>query len=181
MKKILIPLVMLLFGLGGGVGAAIFLAPAEPEETAEDGGENPTETMDEAAADDHADASGGDQTEPVMDVVDPDKGAVEFLDLSNQFIIPLVKDGQVEGIVVVSISLEVKEGTIAGVNLFEPKIRDKFLQVLFNHANNGGFSGNFTEFRYLQSLKDDLLRNAKLVTQGDVTDVLILDLVRQDS
>jgi len=94
MKKILIPLVMLLFGLGGGVGAAIFLAPAEPE---------------------------------------------------------------------------------------EPKIRDKFLQVLFNHANNGGFSGNFTEFRYLQSLKDELLRNAKLVTQGDVTDVLILDLVRQDS
>ena len=62
----------------------------------------------------------------------------------------------------------------------EPKIRDRFLQVLFNHANNGGFAGNFTDFRYMKSLKDELLRNAQVVAGNAVTDILILDLVRQD-
>jgi len=180
MKKILIPLVMLLLGVGGGVGAAIMLAPAPVEDEVEVGAEDQAgeDAEGEAPAeDDAADETDDDQ---ITDEVDPDKGAVEFLDLSNQFIIPIVVDGRVAGIVVMSISLEVTEGTIAAVNLLEPKIRDTFLQVLFNHANNGGFSGNFTDFRYLQSLKDELLRNARLVTSGNVTDVLILDLVRQD-
>lgn len=180
MKKILIPLVMLLLGVGGGVGAAIMLAPAPAEDEHAEGVDDPADGETEGDMSDEADHADEEQAEQITDEVDPDKGAVEFLDLSNQFIIPIVVDGRVAGIVVMSISLEVTEGTIAGVNLLEPKIRDKFLQVLFNHANNGGFSGNFTDFRYLQSLKDELLRNARLVTGGDVTDVLILDLVRQD-
>ena len=173
MKKILLPLVLLLLGLGGGVGAAMFLPAAAPETTDAD---PPAEDATEAA-------EAADDDQPAEDPTpepDPDKGPVEFLNMSNQFVIPLVDDGEVNGIVVLTLSLEVVEGTIASVNLLEPKIRDKFLQVLFNHANNGGFDGNFTDFRYLQSLKDELLRNAQVVAGKNVTDVLILDLVRQN-
>lgn len=173
MMKVLMPLIFLVLGLGGGVGAGILL-PAEKTEALEaaDTAQPP------AQSEDSSDAA---ETEPMPEESsDKSTGAVEFLNMSNQFIIPLVDDGNVNGIVVVTISLEVVEGTIAAVNLLEPKIRDQFLQVLFNHANNGGFDGNFTDFRYLKSLKEELLRNAQVVAGKDVTDVLILDLVRQD-
>lgn len=175
MKKILLPVLLLFLGLGGGVGAGIFLSP---ELT------NKADTLDEEVGGDAGDATTPTAEDPATgpsseDPADQAAGAVEYLDMTNQFIVPLVDAGAVNGIVVVSISLEVVEGTIANVNKLQPKIRDKFLQVLFNHANNGGFTGNFTEFRYIRSLKEELLRNAIVVAGKDVKDVLILDLVRQ--
>lgn len=176
MMKLLIPVILLLVGVGGGVGAAIVLAPsAETEEgadAAEDAGDA-TEDGETAEVEDPEEEEPADENDETK--------AVEFLNMENQFIVPLVDDGVVHGLVVVTISLEVTEGTIAGVHQLEPKIRDRFLQVLFNHANNGGFAGNFTDFRYIQSLKDELLRNAQVVAGRDVSDILILDLVRQDA
>ncbi len=186
MKKLLLPIILLLLGLGGGVGAGILLMPtAEAPDAPEDGAAPADEDASDETADAESpegegeDAAAKDDSTATEDEDDA-MGAVEFLNMSNQFIIPLVDDGLVNGIVVVSISLEVVEGTIAEVHTLEPKVRDRFLQVLFNHANNGGFSGNFTDFRYIKSLKDELLRNAQVVAGKNVTDVLILDLVRQD-
>lgn len=177
MKKLLLPVLMLVFGLGGGVAAGMFTqSPAA--DVADETADSP-----EAAADDIVDEDAPAEdgaTEDATEDSDETSGAVEFLNMTNQFVIPLVDDGNVHGIVVMTISLEVVEGTIASVNLLQPKLRDQFLQVLFNHANNGGFDGNFTDFRYLKSLKEELLRNARVVAGRDVTDVLILDLVRQD-
>lgn len=181
MMKLLIPVIFLLVGVGGGVGAAIVLAPtpdpAEDGDVAAEDADAVEETGEDGqAADDGEAASATDEGEDAGDAK-----PVEFLNMENQFIVPLVDDGVVHGLVVVTISLEVVEGTIAAVHQLEPKIRDRFLQVLFNHANNGGFAGNFTDFRYIQSLKDELLRNAQVVAGRDVSDILILDLVRQDA
>ena len=179
MKALLIPVILLLVGVGGGVGAGIVLAPSS-EATAAD-------TEDVAAEGESSEIEESPENEPIAESTDAEdsgedgSGAVEFLNMTNQFIVPLVDQGAVNGLVVLSISLEVVEGTIATVHQLEPKIRDRFLQVLFNHANNGGFDGNFTDFRYIKSLKDELLRNAQVVAGRDVSDILILDLVRQDA
>ena len=177
MKKLLLPVILLLLGVGGGVGAGIMLAPPSEDEaiSVDDDG---TDT--ENAVSEEVEASAEPEEEEPEEGGDESAGAVEYLNMSNQFIVPLVEGGNVNGIVVISISLEVVEGSIAAVNLLEPKIRDRFLQVLFNHANNGGFDGNFTDFRYLKSLKEELLRNARVINGENVTDVLILDLVRQE-
>lgn len=176
MKTFLIPIFLLFVGVGGGVGAGIMLGPSAG-------------TDDDTPAEAEADVGSDSAEEPpamgqdiAASSTPAENGArgVEFFNMTNQFVVPLVKDGQVNGIIVVAISLEVVEGTIADVHLREPKLRDRFLQVLFNHANNGGFEGNFTDFRYIKSLKEELLRNAQVVAGRDVKDVLILDLVRQD-
>ena len=61
------------------------------------------------------------------------------------------------------------------------KLRDAFLQVMFDHANAGGFSGSFTDGSNLILLRAALLEMA-VKTLGDViSDVLINDIVRQDS
>ena len=177
MKKILLPAILLVVGLGGGFGAGIILSPSEnePEDTGQETGVAESDSAGEALEE-------GPEAEDTKDAEpsEADKRAVEFLNMTNQFIIPLVDDGDVNGLVVLSVSLEVVEGTIAQVHQLEPKIRDRFLQVLFNHANNGGFAGNFTDFRYMKSLKDELRRNAQVVAGKSISDVLILDLVRQD-
>lgn len=181
MMKLLIPVILLLVGVGGGVGAAIMLAPTPEPAEASDPEAEETDAAEDTGEESEADTDKEAETEPEEEEDAGEAKPVEFLNMENQFIVPLVDDGVVHGLVVITISLEVVEGTIATVHQLEPKIRDRFLQVLFNHANNGGFAGNFTDFRYIQSLKDELLRNAQVVAGRDVSDILILDLVRQDA
>jgi hypothetical protein len=55
------------------------------------------------------------------------------------------------------------------------------LQVLFDHANSGGFNGSFTDGANLVLLREALLETALRIFGTDVTDVLIVDIVRQDT
>jgi len=165
MKKLLLPIVLLLIGTGAGIGAGIFLKE-EPEEDLEMSSEHPC----------------GDPTE-VAELPEPValETTTEFAKLSNQFVVPIVKDGKINAMVVLSLSIEVVEGNKAVVFATEPKLRDAFLQVLFNHANIDGFSGNFTTSSNMRILREELLRAADGVLGANAIDVLILDIVRQDN
>lgn len=105
----------------------------------------------------------------------------EYVKLNNQFVIPVVENGQVAALVVLSLSLEVKAGSTETVFAREPKLRDVFLQVLFDHANAGGFRGAFTDASNLVVLRQALKEVAMQVLGDKVTDVLIVDIARQDS
>jgi len=163
MGKIL-PLLLALVGLGGGVGAGLFLRPAaEPaNQTIEAGGGDPkaAATVEEIAA---------------------TEGAPEYVKMNNQFVVPVVDEGRVAAMVVLSLSLEVEAGNTEAVYQREPKLRDAFLQVLFDHANVGGFSGSFTDGSNLVVLRTSLKEAASLVLGTVVKDVLITDIARQDS
>ncbi|MFA5581811.1 MAG: flagellar basal body-associated FliL family protein [Paracoccaceae bacterium] len=151
MKKFL-PLLLALVGLGAGIGAGIFLRPAPPEPEAS------------AAATPAA----------------PDLTNAEYVKLSNQFVVPDILDEQVVALVVLSLTLEVGAGGRETVFQREPKLRDAIIQVLFAHANAGGFRGTFTESGNMTVLRN-ALREAAQSTLGDlVYDVLIVDIVRQD-
>ena len=165
MKRLLLPLLLLLIGVGSGVGAGLYLKPDAAEQALADG--NPCgETLHET-------------TQVAAELVIPDER--EYAKLNNQFIVPIVKDGAVTAMVVLSLNLEVVIGGRSAVFDTEPKLRDSFLQGMFDHANNGGFSGNFTSGENMRALRNDLLRRAREVAGEQVTDVLIIDIVRQDS
>ena len=105
----------------------------------------------------------------------------EYVKLNNQFVIPVVESGQVAALVVVSLSLEVTTGSTETVFAREPKLRDVFLQVLFDHANAGGFRGSFTDGSNLIVLRQALKEVAVQVLGDMVNDILIVDIARQDS
>jgi flagellar basal body-associated protein FliL len=106
--------------------------------------------------------------------------APEYLKLANQFVVPILQGGRVVSMVILSLSLEIAPGTGEQIYAREPKLRDAFLQVLFDHANMGGFAGDFTETAALDPLRQ-ALREAAAATLGAlVSDVLIADIVRQD-
>ena len=151
MMRLLIPVILAVLGLGIGLGAGIFLRPT-PE------------------------------IAPVAEAITLNPNMLpEYVQLSNQFVVPVMTKGRVSAMVILSLSLEVKNGITPEAYSAEPKLRDMFLQVLFDHANSGGFSGSYTDSANLLLLRKALLEAAKAVLKENVTDVLIMDIVRQDS
>lgn len=167
----LLPILLALVGLGGGLGAGLMLRPdpgatdaahGEGDAPAKADGDHAAEADGEHAAEDGAEAP-------------------EFVKLNNQFVVPVVDKGRVSAMVVLSLSLEVETGNTEAVYQREPKLRDVFLQVLFDHANVGGFSGSFTDGSNLIVLRTSLKEAAGQVLGTVVKDVLITDIARQDS
>jgi flagellar protein FliL len=163
------PILLAILGLGGGVGAGLFLRPA-PD--AADLGSEASADAPEASV--HVEQ--GDTEEH-----SPEAGAPDYVKMNNQFVVPVVEDGRVAAMVVLSLSLEVEAGNTEAVYQREPKLRDVFLQVLFDHANMGGFSGSFTDGSNLVVLRTSLKEAAALILGTVVRDVLITDIARQDS
>lgn len=100
--------------------------------------------------------------------------------MNNQFVVPVVKGEDIAALVVMSISLEVPTGGSEQVYQREPKLRDALLQVMFDHANSGGFDGAFTSGSKMQVLRTALIEAARAELGQYVIDILITDLARQD-
>lgn len=162
MGKIL-PILLALIGMGAGTGAGLFLRPApEPE----------------LAADAHAEG----EAPPAMPEAElPPEQQPDYVKMNNQFIVPVVEAGRVASMVILSLSLEVTTGGSEKVYAVEPKLRDAMLQVLFDHANSGGFRGSFTDGSNLVMLRKALLEVSQSVLGEMVSDVLIVDIMRQDT
>lgn len=162
MRKIL-PLILALIGTAAGVGAGVMLRPAP---------EAHVEIMDEDAhiEEDHANEDTKEYTDTTF----------EYARLNNQFVVPVVADSRVQALVVLALSIEIIAGNKETVFTREPKLRDAFLQVMFDHANMGGFHGSFTDSNNLDVLRLGLRRAANEVLGDLANDVLIVDIVRQD-
>ena len=171
--RMLIPVILLLLGIGGGVGAAKFLLPPPEEAAMADIAAAP---CGDVPAADHAPST----AETGHDAPAGDAAAREYARMNNQFVVPVVENGRVAAMVVLSISVEVAAGTTDKVFAAEPKLRDVFLQTLFDHANNGGFEGAFTNATNMRNLRAALRVVARDIVGPDVSDVLIIDILRQD-
>ncbi|MEL6519686.1 MAG: flagellar basal body-associated FliL family protein [Pseudomonadota bacterium] len=162
MGKIL-PILLAVLGLGAGAGAGFVLKPP-PAEIDEKCVCAETETKE-------------DKEEVSEEPAEPR----DYVKLNNQFVVPIIDTDRVKALVVMSVSLEVDPETRDEVYKREPKLRDNFLQVLFEHANAGGFDGNFTVGTKMSSLRRALLETAQKIMGERVTDILVTDIGRQDN
>ncbi|AQS46574.1 MULTISPECIES: flagellar basal body-associated FliL family protein [Thioclava] len=172
----LLPLLLGLIGLAGGGAAGYFLRPAPPPAA-------PPTAPAAAEAEAGKSAAATDSHGDPVAVANGAGGEVtsEFVKLNNQFIVPLVTESHISGMVILSLSLEVKAGETEAVYRAEPKLRDAFLQVLFDHANTGGFQGLFTDSANMSRLRRALTETARNILGPSVLAVLVSDIVRQDS
>lgn len=167
-----LPIALAFIGLGGGVGAGFALRPAPdlPEVAHEiapcgdpvagaEGGTGATVAAPRQAA------------EPVGDGI--------FVPFGQQFVVPLIANGEVAAMVVMKLTLEVDPGVDSRVLEREPRIRDRFLRVLLDHAAAGGFDGVFTSNGQVDRLKTALIETANREVGAGLRDVLILDLNKQ--
>ncbi len=162
MRKIL-PFLLLLVGTGAGVGAGVYLRPSPQELTDQHPSEVDADLVRESS-----------QNEQPVD-------GKEYIKLSNQFVVPIVEDDRIASMVVMTLSVETGEGQGQQVYDLEPKIRDVFLRVLFDHAAIGGFRGAFLNNDNLDTVRRNLI-NAAFKSFGEdiISDVLIFEIARQD-
>lgn len=165
--KRLLPLLLAVIGLAGGTAAGLMLRPAPDDHETASAGHADTGTS-HAAKEEHGEDTGH-------------APAHDYVKLNNQFVVPVVEDGRVSSLVILSITLEVTLGARETVFQREPKLRDAFLKVLFAHANAGGFRGNFTDANRLDLLRRALREAAQKDLGPEISDVLIVDIVRQDN
>lgn len=172
MRKLL-PLILAVIGLAAGVGTGLALRPAPLADLSAQP-ESAAPGKDHSAPRTQAEPKGQGQKHLP-------EGGFDYVKLANQFVVPVVKDGKVTALIVLTLSLEVGKGTGETVYAREPKLRDGFLRVLFDHANAGGFDGEFTAPTKLATLRMALKEQAAQSLGPIVQDVLIMDMVRQDS
>ena len=174
MKKLLLPILLAVLGVAGGTGAGLALKPKpDPEAMAMEKDGNCPE-----AAHKDADAADGHDENHASEDADPE--GMDYVKLNNQFIVPVVTGDLVDSLVVVSLSVEIELGQREMVYSREPKLRDALLQVMFDHANMGGFAGNFTDGNTLDILRAALTETARGILGHSVNKILIVDIARQD-
>lgn len=168
MIRLLLPVILLLVGLGGGVVAGKMMSGVGEEDTAADS---------DGEADSHGEAEEDDGHGEEPDPNSPD----EYVRLNNQFVVPLIRHGSVRSLVVLTLTIEVENGSNELVYDREPRLRDALLRVMFSHANVGGFDGSFTSVDSMNPLREGLREAARQVLGAVAHDVLIMDIVRQDA
>lgn len=161
MMRVLLPVLLMLLGTAAGIGAGLWLAPQGAKDEAAAGAE----------AAPHEAAPAHDMAQQTQ---------TEFVRLNNQFVVPVVARDRIAAMVVMSLSIEVRAGAAQAVYALEPKLRDGFLQVLFDHANRGGFDGAFTEANTMDVLRRMLFEVARDLLGGEAQGVLITEIARQD-
>ena len=172
MQKI-IALVIVLFGVGGGLALGLALRPGGaaqgPDGAAEEHGAA------ESTADGHG---GGGESEAGHD--GEITGERDYVKLGRQIIIPIVKGGKTEALILFDLALDVPSTMIERVHAAKPRLRDAFLRVLFAMSYTGAFSSTYTDERIVEELRQKLRAAARRLLGDEVAEVLILDIMRQE-
>ncbi|WP_127559785.1 flagellar basal body-associated FliL family protein [Nioella ostreopsis] len=178
MIRFLLPVILLLAGLGGGVVAGKMMSGGGEETAADSPAEDDGHGGDEGHGAEEDDGHGfsdghGEEADP--------NSPYEYVRLNNQFVVPLIRHGSVRSLVVLTLTIEVESGENELVYDREPRLRDALLRVMFSHANVGGFDGSFTAVESMAPLREGLREAARQVLGAVAHDVLIMDIVRQDA
>ncbi len=158
MRKLL-PILLAFIGLAAGSAAGHFLRPE-----AEIGAGEETETGGHGAA--------------VEAHAAPEQA--EYVQLDKQFVVPLVEDDRIVGMVLMTLAIEADPGSSDLVFEREPKLRDAFLQAMFLHAQSGCFAGASTASAPMADLRGALRKAARDVIGPAAHDVLVTEIARQD-
>lgn len=168
MIRKLLPFVTVLIAALGGMAAGSVLRPAEIG-SGTDGAPDAALHGGEDSAKDMA-ASGAAESE-----------AKAYFRFPTQFFIPVMHGDRLDGMMVLSLTVEMPEGHEEDIYAQEFRLRDAFLRSLLIHANTGGFDGNYTIEPRMRRLREALMNTAFEIAGEKITDVLIEDIARQAS
>lgn len=171
----LLPVILGVVGLAGGAAAGHFLKPSPPVEDMKGAAGGEEKMAKDGQGDSYAAAG---QVQPEAPSAPPEN--TDYVKLNKQFVVPVLEGERVGSLMVMSLAIEAEQGLSDMIFEYEPKLRDEFLQVLFRHAQSGGFTGVFTAEQVMQDLRASLLHAARGVLGMKVRNILLTDIVRQD-
>lgn len=189
---LLLPVLVVAAALLGGAAAGDWLRSAPPgTDAAPDAAEADDARAAEVATDGRpvavtdTGAASASAPAPLAEVgpsggVNRKRADFAYLEFPHQFFVPLVRDGTLRSVMILSISLELPDEIAEAAYRQENRLRDAILRALLIHANSGGFDGNFTADAHVELLRQTLLQTARTASGLPVSAVMIGDIARQD-
>ncbi len=200
MKNFIAPVIVIVgVGVGGFGGNLLKAKPAAAEHAAKgegahkpaEGGHEKDEAKAHGAADaqDHkkekkadkkkekksADAHGGGDEHSAAS-----GDANIYFKFTREFIVPLMKEGQVDALIIININLEADPSLSQTLFSLEPKLRDNIMTTLIGLSNDGVTFETMTDVDSYETLRSTILMNLQTVVATGVENVLILDMAKQD-
>ena len=178
MKLIVTSLVAIIFVAAGSFAAIVLKAPAAPA-AAYEASEAADDHGDDHGGDDHAsdyDSHGGDDSYGSS----KSSGNSSYYKFSREFVVPIMRGGQVTSIVILHISLETDSATSEKLFSEEPKLRDNIMTTLIGLSNDGRTLERPTDINNYETIRSMILMNLKDSIDDGIRNVLIVDMAKQD-
>ena len=188
--KILFPVMLIVVVILGGVGADFLRSNSGGDDTSHASAKDDHGKPSKKAKDDHGKKDDGHSKKKKKkkkkkgghgdEDAGTSSGAMSYLTFKRQFVVPVVKKGKIESLVLLNLNLELNEAAPEDVHSFEPKLRDAIMRSLLSLSHNGAFTGDLTNTETYDQIRDNLLSSVKHVIANGIESVLILDISRQD-
>lgn len=107
-------------------------------------------------------------------------GGVVYYKFSREFIVPIIREGRVESLVILNLSLEADASIDQKLFEMEPKLRDNIMTTLITLSNDGTTFESMTNVENYESIRSMVLMNLQTVMASGIKNVLIMDLAKQD-
>ena len=113
-----------------------------------------------------------------------DKGASSgdsaYYKFSREFVVPIMRTGQVKSLVIIHISLETDSATSEKLFSEEPKLRDNIMTTLIELSNDGRTLVDLTNVNNYETIRAMILMNLQDSISDKIKNVLIVDIAKQD-
>lgn len=141
----------------------------------------------EHGSDDHGsdDGHGHGESKPKADAHGGGHGAsssdqAQYFKFSREFVIPTTRDGRIEKLIILNISLEANPRASEGLFSREPALRDNIMSTLIALSNDGRTFEALTSVESYETIRSSIQNRLDNLVPGAVQNVLILDIAQQD-
>lgn len=178
MKLIVTSLVAIIFVAAGSFAAVVLKTPSEAPASYAEAGD------DEHHDDDHGDDHG--KKAKKADKHDDghgskaSSGSSSYYKFSREFVVPIMRGGQVTSLVILHISLETDSATSEKLFSEEPKLRDNIMTTLIGLSNDGRTLEEPTNISNYETIRSMILMNLKDSIDDGIQNVLIVDMAKQN-
>ena len=178
MKLIVTSLVAIIFVAAGSFAAVVLKTPSEATASSAAADE------DEHHEDDHGDDHGkSDKKKGKKDDghgKKPSSGDSAYYKFSREFVVPIMRGGQVNSLVILHISLETDSATSERLFSEEPKLRDNIMTTLIGLSNDGRTLEQPTDINNYETIRSMILMKLKDSIDDGIQIVLIVDMANQN-
>ena len=178
MKLIVTSLVAIIFVAAGSFAAVVLKTPSEASASQAEAGDE------EHHEDDHGEekANKGKKADKHDDGhgKKASSGNSAYYKFSREFVVPIMRGGQVTSLVILHISLETDSATSEKLFSEEPKLRDNIMTTLIGLSNDGRTLEEPTNINNYETIRSMILMNLKDSIDDGIQNVLIVDMAKQN-
>jgi len=165
MKKLILPIVILLAAAASAFGGS-FLKQSANDGAASADASQATSEESAHSKDKKAEKHGKSAK----------KDAASYMKFSRQFIVPVVKAGTPSSLMILDVNIQVEDSWKESAYALEPKLRDAMLAALLNLASAGDLEKITQSAEALEYAKAQMLTAAQLILGDGAQDILITDI-----